>query len=65
MRTSEKSGGKVPEVGEVAEVGVRGLDVDESGDLLQRGEDVEPVGVHARISRSEREVGVDLLEAVE
>ena len=42
---------------------MRRLDVEKSGDLLQRREDLETVGVHARIARPEREVGVDLLES--
>ena len=41
------------------------LDVDESRDFLQSGEDLEPVGMHARIARTEREIGINLLESIE
>jgi len=55
----------IPEVGEVAEVRMRRLDVDESCDFLQGGENLQAVRVHPRVARTERKVRVDLLEPVE
>ena len=56
---------QIAEVGQVAEFRVRRLDVDESRDFLQSREDFQPVRLHARVARTEREIGVNLLESGE
>lgn len=56
---------QIPKVGQVFEVRVRRLHVDEPRDFLQGGEDLEPVGMEPRVARAEREIRIDLLEAAE
>ena len=56
---------QIAEVGQIAEFRMRRLDVDEAGDLLQRGEDLQLVRMHFRVARSEREIRIDLLESGE
>ena len=56
---------EVPEGGEVGEPRVVGLDVDEAGDLGECAEDLKSVGVHGGVTRTEGEILVDLLEAIE
>ena len=55
----------IPEVGEIAEVRMRRLDVDKSGDFLQSGENLQPVRMHPRVSGTESEIRINLLESVE
>ena len=56
---------QVAEDAEIGEAGMVGLDVDEPGDLLDGGKDLEAGRVHGGVARPKGEVLVDLLEAVE
>ena len=56
---------EVAEGFEVSESGIVSLDVDVARDLLQRGEHLQPVGVHGRVPGPECEVVPDLLKPVE
>lgn len=56
---------QVPEVGQIGEVVVVGLDVEISGDLFQGVEDFQSVWVHGGVPLAERVVRVDVLEALE
>ena len=56
---------EVAEAGQVAELGVRCLDVDEARDLLECGEHLQLARAHRLVARSKREIVIDLLEAGE
>lgn len=56
---------QITKIRQIPEFGMRRLDVDESRDFFQCGKDFQPVGIHARIARSEGEIRINLLESGE
>jgi hypothetical protein len=50
------------EIGQIFEIWVRCLNFEKSGDFLKGGKNIQSIRMHSRVTRTEREIRINLLE---